>query len=176
MTPAVTLRGATPDDAVKLSEFARRNFAETFGPDNSAEDLALPLSYTYSPELQRRELSNPRFATLLAEVAGELAGYGQLHEVTPHASVTTPKPIELLRFYVDRAWHGQGVAGSLMEAVFTTARTRGAESVWLSVWQRNPRAIAFYHRQGFVTVGTQTFVLGTDRQLDWVMARALGST
>jgi ribosomal protein S18 acetylase RimI-like enzyme len=45
--------------------------------------------------------------------------------------------------------------------------------VWLCVWQENPRAIAFYGKQGFITVGSQIFILGTDRQLDWVMARPL---
>jgi ribosomal protein S18 acetylase RimI-like enzyme len=173
MLPAVTLRSATPADATQLSEFARRNFAETFGPANSPEDLALHLAHTYAPELQRRELGNPRFTTVLAEVEGKLAGYAQLRDVTPPASVTTTKPIELLRFYVERTWHGHGVAGILMEAVLRAAQARGAESIWLCVWQQNPRAIAFYTRQGFVSVGTQTFVLGTDPQLDWVMARPL---
>lgn len=171
--PVILLRGATPEDAARLSEFARRVFAETFGPANTPEDLALHLAHTYAPELQQRELSNPRFATMLVEVEGQLAGYAQLHEIAPPASVTTPKPIELLRFYVDRLWHGQGIAGRLMEAALQMARTRGAETVWLAVWQKNPRAIAFYTRQGFVTVGTQTFILGTDHQLDWVMARPL---
>jgi diamine N-acetyltransferase len=173
MTPPVTLRSATPADAAELAEFARRCFAETFGPSNTPEDLALHLSYTYSPELQRRELSNPRFATILAESEGKLAGYGQLRETPAPASVTSPNPIELLRFYVDSSWHGRGVARLLMEAVFAMARSRGAASVWLAVWQENPRAIAFYSKQGFRTVGSQEFLLGTDVQLDWVMARKI---
>lgn len=174
MTPPVTLRSATPDDAAELAAFARRVFAETFGPANRPEDLELHLSYTYSPALQWRELSSPRFATILAESEGRLAGYAQLHEAPAPASVTRPHPIELLRFYVDSPWHGRGVARLLMEAVFATARARGATSVWLCVWQQNPRAIAFYAREGFLTVGTQQFLLGTDVQLDWVMMRELG--
>lgn len=173
MTPAVRLRRATPQDALRLSEFASRMFAETFAASNTPEDLELHLAHTYHPDLQRRELSDPRYATVLAEVDGALAGYAQLREVPAPGAVTTPRPIELLRFYVDRVWHGRGIAGSLMEAIFAAARERGAESVWLCVWQQNLRAIAFYNRQGFVAVGTQNFVLGTDHQLDWVMARGL---
>jgi len=41
------------------------------------------------------------------------------------------------------------------------------------VWERNPRAIAFYRKCGFAEVGTHTFVFGTDRQRDLVLARAL---
>jgi len=174
MTPPVTLRSASPADATQLAEFARRNFAETFGPSNTPEDLELHLSYTYSPDIQRRELSNPRFTTILAESEGKLAGYAQLRETKAPASVTSGEPIELLRFYVDRPWQGRGVARLLMEAVFAAARGRGAGSVWLCVWQENPRAIAFYEREGFLRVGTQDFLLGTDVQLDWVMARDIG--
>jgi ribosomal protein S18 acetylase RimI-like enzyme len=45
----------------------------------------------------------------------------------------------------------------------------GARTIWLGVWERNARAIAFYHKQGFVQAGTQRFLLGDDLQTDWVM-------
>lgn len=173
MTPVLTIRKGTPEDAKQLTEFARRAFAETFGPANTAEDLALHLSRTYAPELQRRELLDPHFATILALSEGNLAGYAQLRDFPAPESVTMPGPIELLRFYVDKAWHGQGVAQALMDAVFATARERGNGSVWLCVWQENPRAISFYGHQGFATVGAQSFILGTDHQMDWVMARTV---
>jgi ribosomal protein S18 acetylase RimI-like enzyme len=39
--------------------------------------------------------------------------------------------------------------------------------------ERNPRAIAFYRRIGFVEQGEQRFLLGTDLQRDLVLARPL---
>ena len=46
--------------------------------------------------------------------------------------------------------------------------------MWLGVWERNPRAAAFYAKYGFVRVGEQTFVLGADAQTDWLLARRVG--
>ena len=43
--------------------------------------------------------------------------------------------------------------------------------VWLAVWERNHRAIAFYRKWGFVEVGNQSFLLGDDLQNDLVMQR-----
>lgn len=171
-TPA-SIRVGTPADAARLAAFGRKTFSETFGPDNTAEDLRLHLDRTFSPDKQAAELADPEWTTLLQECDGELAGYAQVRMHDSPASVTTPAPIELLRFYVDAKWHGQGLAAQLMKAVFEAAATHGARSVWLCVWQENPRAIAFYGKQGFITVGSQVFILGTDRQLDWVMARPL---
>jgi ribosomal protein S18 acetylase RimI-like enzyme len=81
--------------------------------------------------------------------------------------------LELSRFYVDRPWHGRGVAQALMTATVREAARRGGETLWLGVWERNPRGIAFYRKCGFADVGTQTFVLGSDPQNDRVMALTL---
>ncbi len=51
------------------------------------------------------------------------------------------------------------------------ARQAGAETIWPGVWERNPRAIAFYRKAGFTDVGPHLFVVGTDPRTDRIMAR-----
>jgi len=70
-------------------------------------------------------------------------------------------------------WHGHGVAQELMTASIAEARRRRADAIWLGVWERNPRALAFYRRCGFVEVGDHVFPLGNDPQRDLVMVLAL---
>jgi diamine N-acetyltransferase len=60
-----------------------------------------------------------------------------------------------------------------MTATSREATARGAETLWLGVWEQNSRGIAFYRKCGFADVGTQTFVLGSDPQDDRVMALPL---
>jgi ribosomal protein S18 acetylase RimI-like enzyme len=67
--------------------------------------------------------------------------------------------------------HGRGVARQLMAAVFAAARGRSAQTLWLGVWEKNLRALAFYRKFGFVDVGSHQFVLGTDVQTDRLMVR-----
>jgi ribosomal protein S18 acetylase RimI-like enzyme len=102
-----------------------------------------------------------------------VAGYAQLREGPAPACANGPDPIELLRFYVDSKWHGQGIAAAWMEQAIARARRRGRRTLFLAVWERNPRAIAFYRKQGFREVGAQPFQLGQDVQTDRVMERAL---
>lgn len=61
-----------------------------------------------------------------------------------------------------------------MAAAIGIAEARGADQVWLGVWEHNPRAIAFYNIWGFAAVGAHIFPLGTDPQRDIVMTRAVG--
>ena len=90
-------------------------------------------------------------------------------------AISGSAPLELKRLYVARAWHGRRVAQALMDAAIQAALARGAQTLWLGVWERNPRAVAFYAKCGFVRVGEHTFMLGSDAQTDWLFARSLTS-
>jgi diamine N-acetyltransferase len=169
-----TIRRATPADARLLAEFAARTFSETFAEENRPEDMALHVSSAYGVPQQAAELADPEMTTLLAEVEGQLAGYAQLRANAGPDCVQGIMPLELMRFYVAAPWQGQGVAQALMQSAVTAARARGAQTLWLGVWERNERAKSFYRKCGFADVGSQLFVLGTDIQTDRVMVRSLG--
>lgn len=168
------IRPGTIADAAALAEFAATSFREAFGADNRPEDLALHLSRSYGQRQQEAELADPAITTLLAEDEDRLAGYAQLRPGAPPPCVAADGALELWRFYVGRPWQGRGVAQALMSRVVAVARGRGARTVWLGVWERNPRAQAFYRKVGFERVGGQTFLVGTDPQKDHVMALPLG--
>ena len=104
-------------DAAVVSELARRTFYDTFAATNDAADMALYLAGAYSIDIQTRELNDRDITTLLVEEAGTAIAYAMLRTDHVPECVTGPDPIELWRFYVDRAWHGRGVAAALMERV-----------------------------------------------------------
>ena len=173
------IRPATVTDAERLSRFGAATFRETFADDNSPDDMARYLAEAFSPERQAAEITDPVGTVLLAErhePHGDTGLLGYVHLVSGKApaAVHGPSPLELKRLYVARAFHGLGVAQSLMDAALDAARARGAMTLWLGVWERNSRALGFYYKYGFTRVGEHTFVLGDDRQTDWVLARSLG--
>lgn len=127
------------------------------------------LARSYGLAQQTAELAHPGISTLLASADGVLAGFAQLRQGLPPPCVTATRPIELWRFYVSRPWHGRGVAQALMAGAVAAARQRDGAVLWLGVWERNPRAQAFYRKSGFTDVGSQQFLVGTDTQTDRVM-------
>ena len=169
----IAIRPAVAEDAASLAGFGARTFRETFGADNTPENMALYVEANYRPERQEAELRDPGIITLLVEDGRRLAGFVQLREGPAPDSIPAEEPIEIWRFYVDRAWHGRGVAQSLMMASLEAAMTRRARTVWLCVWERNLRAQAFYRKCGFEDRGAKEFMLGQDRQIDRVMMRTL---
>lgn len=169
----IVLRIGDEGDATALAALAARTFQEAFAADNRPEDMALHLARAYGPAQQRRELADSGITTLLAEADGALASYAQLRVGVTPDGVTGPSPIELWRFYVAASWHGRGVAQALMGRVEREAWHRGGRTLWLGVWERNARAMAFYRKTGFQDVGSQPFLLGTDPQTDRIMVRQL---
>ena len=170
---SLLIRRASKFDAAALAEFAARTFAETFGADNSPEDMAMFLASTFGTEHQAREISDPAYVTLLVEIDDALAGYAQLRRDPPPPCVTGPSPIELLRFYIDMEWKGRGIAQQLMTEVRAAATELGGKTLWLGVWERNPTAQAFYTKCGFRDVGSHDFILGNDSQTDRIFVVSL---
>jgi len=168
--PSTRLHDATPDEAARLAEFGARTFYESFAADNSPQDMRRHLESAFSPSKQRAEIENPAIDTLiLVDSAGEWLGFTQLRAGRISEGVPREGSIELWRFYVDRPWHGQGVAAALMAGAKQRGRQHGATTMWLGVWERNARAQAFYRKHGFEKVGRQVFVVGDDPQNDDVL-------
>jgi diamine N-acetyltransferase len=165
-------RGALAD-APLLSALGAETFTTSFASQNTPENLAKHLAKAFGKGVQERELADPAVTYLIAEMNGRTAGYAQVRLSEAPACITGPSPIEVLRFYVVHDFHGTGVAQALMDACAADARKRRGRTLWLGVWDQNPRAIRFYTKWGFQDVGGQTFMLGDDPQQDRVLSRSL---
>ncbi len=167
------IRRATAADAALVSALARDTFVDTFAAGNDPADMALHVERSYGIPQQTAELVDPGIVTLLAEIDAAVVAYAQVRRGRVPECVTGPAPVELWRFYVDRRWHGRGIAQALMARVKSEALASGGRTLWLGVWERNPRAQAFYAKCGFVDVGKHVFLFGADPQTDRVMAMPL---
>jgi ribosomal protein S18 acetylase RimI-like enzyme len=167
-----SIRRAERADAALLSTLGERLFRAAFGASNTDEDMQLYVQSAFSAKRQERELADAATRTWLVEVeSGAEIGYAMVRLGAPGADFDAKNTVENVRFYVDTAFHGRGVASALMNTCIEQAREWGCDQLWLGVWDKNARAIAFYKKSGFRVVGTQRFRLGNDRQRDFVMVR-----
>jgi diamine N-acetyltransferase len=157
-----------------LAALMERTFRDTYSATSNADAIERHVAEHFGPERQAAELADPALATLLVEVGGELAGFAQLRRGEAPPCVAARSPVELLRFYVDRPWHGRGVAAPLMDACFAAAGE--ADALWLLVYRINERALTFYRKHGFVAVGTHPYHFGDEVHDDIVMVRELSRT
>ncbi len=171
--PKINIRSATLADNILLAELGARTFRDTFAADNTPENMNAYLAASFSPAKQAAELEEPGSVFLIAEVEGVAVGYARLREGEGPSCITGQRPIELVRIYADKEWIGHRVGTRLMTACLVEAEKRDCDTIWLDVWERNVRALAFYRKWGFQPVGTQIFQLGDDPQHDLLMQRAV---
>ncbi|UYZ62844.1 GNAT family N-acetyltransferase [Hymenobacter weizhouensis] len=162
--------------AAQLAELGRRTFHDTFAAHNRPEDMAAYLEATFSPEKQLAELHDPNIVFLLAQLNQEVVGYAKLR-LHSTLGLTEEKPpedrLEIERLYVLEDWIGTGLGAALMRRAIEEARQRGSRAVVLGVWEKNERALEFYHRFGFKKSAQHEFMLGTDVQTDIVLRKGL---
>jgi ribosomal protein S18 acetylase RimI-like enzyme len=169
----LTIARATVADVAVVARAAAVMFEQAFGDANTREDMAAYVSQAFSEDRVRSDLEDDRNFIWIARepLRAAIVGYAQMRPGAPAGQVIeAQRCAEISRLYTDRAWHGRGLGAVLMRACVGGARASGAGAVWLGVWEHNARAIAFYEKHGFKTIGEQQFMLGSDRQRDLVMA------
>jgi ribosomal protein S18 acetylase RimI-like enzyme len=172
---ACEIREAAAADAAAVAQFAERTFRETYAEFNTPADMEAHVAAHLQASNMQRAIADPGQRILVAEQGATLCAFAQLVRGVAPDGVTGAAPVGLLRFYVDTPWKGQGLAQRLMAASMATAVALGGDVLWLGVWERNPRAIAFYRKCGFTQVGVADFQLGADIQHDYILQRRLSA-
>ncbi|RZL37684.1 MAG: GNAT family N-acetyltransferase [Rubrivivax sp.] len=172
MPSLLSIRPATPEDALALAAFAAQAFTDTYR-DLDAREVADYVAEHLQPEVMSGVIQDPACTTLLACVGNQLAGYAILRAGPSPACVARPAPLELWRIYLGEGFIGQGLGSRLRRAVQAEARRQGARSLWLGVYDRNVRAVQFYKRFGFAPVGGKEFLFGGRLYIDPIYAADL---
>ncbi len=176
LATGLVVRPAGEADAELIASLGARLFAQAYGPTHPEPELGAYLATAFRPADLADRIRLGIVAVLLVEADGAgPIGYAQLR---PDAPLDIPEwrgrpAIEIQRFYLDRAWHGRGIADALMASCVALAGRAGAALAWLQVWQEAHWAIRFYERAGFVIVGSTPFTWGSRVETDWLMARTL---
>ncbi len=175
MNTRPTVRRCDTTDAPTLASLAARLFTETYGPTHPEPELSRYLARSFSVEGVREALSKADVSMFLVEdLLGVAIAYAYVRATPePPAGVVGLRPFEIVRFYVDSAYQGQGVGASLMAACLSDAKERSADVIWLQVWKEAPWAVGFYSRVGFSAVGSAPFYFGDQIGDDYIMSRPL---
>lgn len=177
------IRCATAADATALAAFAASVFPLGC-PQTAPEDLAAYISTELTPARFLALIEDPNVIVLLDDAyeaasppeAGSQPSFQKRIVAYMVAVRRSPRPglsapAEFRKLYLDPAYHGTGLADALIHCALSILNAEGPRPIWLSVFSGNPRAIAFYKKWGFEIAGTQEFLVGSDRQKDFLMHR-----
>ena len=161
------------DELATLQEISRSTFFETFADSNSESDMQQYLNGNFSLDKLAAELRNENSLFYIAWDNGSAIGYLKINTAQAQTDLQEKDSLEIERIYVLNAYHGKKVGQLLYDQALEIADRLGKTSVWLGVWEENPRAIRFYEKNGFTAFGTHVFKMGDDEQTDILMRKTL---
>lgn len=170
----MNLRFAAPADAAALADLGTRSFVAKFGYMYTPEDLRNFLAESHSEAKAAKEIADPSMRVLLAEEEGRLLGFCKLVLACgwpEHARGQAV--IELKQLYTDPDITGRGIGSALMDRAMEIAREQAADEMQLSVWSGNEGAQKFYARYGFGKVADIYFMVGDQRDDEFLYARMM---
>lgn len=157
------------EDIEQLQKIGRQTFLETFSSNNSKENMKMYLEDAFSTEQLKAELSNENSEFYFAVLGEDIIGYLKINTGDSQTEIKDKKSLEIERIYVLKKYHGKRVGQLLFEKAIEISREKAVDFIWLGVWEKNPRALRFYEKNGFVKFDKHIFILGDDEQTDIMM-------
>lgn len=173
--PFISIYQISAKDVDALQNISRQTFYETFATHNTEADMTRYLAESFSIEKLSAELQHPESEFYLAEINNQIVGYLKLNFKQAQTELKNHDSMEIERIYVLSLFHGKQIGQLLLEKAIDIARSKQISDIWLGVWEKNPRALRFYQKNGFVEFDKHIFRLGSDEQTDILMRLNINS-
>jgi diamine N-acetyltransferase len=115
------------------------------------------------------ELSNKDMQFYFAINNSQVVGYLKLNIGNSQTELQDGNGLEIERIYVATAFQNKQVGQMLFNQALQIANENNINFIWLGVWEKNPKAIQFYKKNGFIAFDKHVFILGDDKQTDIMM-------
>ena len=152
----------------ELRKISMKTFEQTFGEYNTPENMEKYLNENLSIDKLKGEINNPKSQFFFIKNEGNIAGYLKVNVEEAQSEKMGNDTLEVERIYVDNNFQRKGLGKILMDKAFEIAREKKKKEIWLGVWEKNYKALAFYKKVGFAKTGQHVFELGDDPQTDYI--------
>lgn len=169
MEQTPSLIRCAPEALDTLRALSIETFTDAFAAANDPQDFAAYLKKAFNTQQLGAELGRAGTRFYFLMVGEALAGYFKINTGKDQTELQEESGMELERIYVRAPFQGKGLGAWMLQQVSQMAKSEGKDYLWLGVWEKNTRAIAFYRSHGFVIFDTHPYYIGSDRQMDWMM-------
>ncbi|MFD1953457.1 GNAT family N-acetyltransferase [Paenibacillus thailandensis] len=167
----VTIKKCSREDLQILQTISIETFSDTFKDQNSPENMKAYLDKAFNAKQLEKELSNISSEFYFIFVNEEIAGYLKVNMNDAQSEKMGDESLEIERIYIRNKFQGKGLGKNLFDKAMEIAIKQNKRMIWLGVWEKNAKAIAFYKKLGFVQKGAHSFYMGDEEQTDFIMTK-----
>ena len=156
-----------------LQKIAIQTFTETFGFDNTKEQLQEYFEKSYNLSILKSDIESQESDTYFIISNNKEVGYLKVNWGKEQTEKELDSGFEIQRIYILKEYQGKGFGKKLFEFSLEKAKESKCEWVWLGVWEKNYKAQNFYKKYGFEKFSEHIFSVGDKNDTDWLMRKKL---
>ena len=151
---------AKKTDAKLLALLSRQTYIESHGHFiEDKNDLKAYTENAFSVSKTEQDLNNTKNLFYIIYVNDLPVGYSKLVLNETHASIMSQNNCRLERIYILSDFIPLKIGQQLLSFVEEKAKSLQFDTIWLSVYIKNNRAIRFYKKNEFKNVGELNFLV-----------------
>ena len=156
----IKIKIATKADIQVLALLGRLTWAESHGHYiEEKNDVLKYLNKNFSVVETKRNISNPNQFFYIIYVDDLPAGYAKLVVNASNENITSQNSCQLERIFILNDFIPLKIGQQLLTFVEEQARKMQLDTMWLTVYIKNYRAIRFYVKNEFKNVGELNFIV-----------------
>tara|TARA_B100000378_G_C17757845_1_gene311952 strand:+ start:21 stop:539 length:519 start_codon:yes stop_codon:yes gene_type:complete len=155
-------------DSLRISVLLKTVYIQTYAVDGVTFEFANFITKRFSLEHIESIIKENPLGLIIAYQNENPIGVAEIiYESTcPIRKISIP---ELSKLYVLERFYGKGIGLGLLASVENQLMNDGFNELNLEVWKQNERAIGFYKKQGFVSIGNTNFPMENNTYENFVM-------
>jgi ribosomal protein S18 acetylase RimI-like enzyme len=165
----VKLKKAIPDDWNLIQQIAYATWPDTFGAVMPIEQVNYMLDLIYNEQSLKDQMLNEGHQFILALKDNVPVGFASYQ-----LNYNNESQLMIHKIYLLPQSQGSGIGKKLFDHLTEIAKANSNDTLRLKVFHKNDKAVGFYTKYGFITVGTETTDIGNGYIiLDNVMVKKL---
>ena len=145
----IRVEKVTLDKLDVLQKLSIDTFRETFGFDNTEEELQQFFDDNYTLEQLEKDVTDAESDVRFVLVDGREVGFMKVNWGAAQTEHELENAFEIQRIYILSECQGLGLGKKLFELALDMAKKGGFDWAWLGVWEDNVKAQGFYRKYGF---------------------------
>lgn len=168
----IEYRKANLSDITKLSILFKQVYISTYGINGVSDEFANFITKQFSLERLENLINNSPESIIVAVYKNNLVGVAEIEfsKKCPIQGIIAP---ELNKLYILEWFCGKGIGERLLEASENLVLSKGINQMWLWVLESNSRAINFYKKHDYKTIGNASFQMEVNSYENIVMLKEL---
>lgn len=156
----IKIKKATENDIIILALLGRITYVESHGQFiEDKNDLSNYLNATFSISKIEKDFKNTKNRYHIIYVDGLPVGYSKIELHVTNENIVSQNTCKLDKIYILNEFIPMKIGQQFLNFIIEKVKDVEIDTIWLSVYIKNKRAIRYYQKNEFKNVGNLNFLV-----------------